>query len=113
MSSWKLVESSAPINVDGCPAGSGALIPVALEGPPGPPGPQGPAGPIGPPGTAYEHTQAIAATVWTVNHNLGFRPDVAVFTTGGLEVEAEVLHMSTNQTQITLLTAMTGFARFS
>jgi hypothetical protein len=63
--------------------------------------------------SSYDHTQSVAATVWTVNHNLGFYADVAVFTTGGLEIEAEVLHMSVNQTQITMLTAMTGFARFS
>lgn len=62
-------------------------------------------------GTAYNHTQSSAATTWTINHNLGYKPVVSVFTTGGSEVEAEVLHASTNQTLIYLAFAMAGSAR--
>jgi hypothetical protein len=42
---------------------------------------QGPQGPPGPPGTSlsYTHTQGSAASTWTVNHNLGFRPDVTIY----------------------------------
>ncbi len=37
------------------------------------------------------------STSWTVNHNLGRKPVVALFTQGGAAMVAEVLHVNTNQ----------------
>lgn len=51
-------------------------------------------------GFYFEHVQNTAASTITVNHNLGARPNVQVFTLGGAMVEAEILHTSTNQTQV-------------
>lgn len=62
-------------------------------------------------GTTYNHTQPSAATTWVINHNLGYKPVVGVFTTGGSEVEAEILHASTNQAIVYLAFAMAGSAR--
>ena len=107
---WVLVECSDPIPIASDPSGVAQWVSVPVEGPPGPQGIQGPAGASG---NSYDHTQASPAAVWTVNHNLGYMPDVSVFTSGGLEVEAEILHLSSNQTQITMLVPMAGFARFS
>lgn len=76
-------------------------------------GVQGPPGPAGPAGSSYEHTQAVAATVWTVPHNLGYRPGVTVLTTGGLEVLADVLHLSANTLTITFLAPLAGTARLT
>lgn len=59
----------------------------------------------------YLHTQAIASSSWNVNHNLGFKPDVATYSNGGLEFVAEVLHISDNQLTITLAAPTAGFAR--
>lgn len=73
-------------------------------------GPQGPPGPPG--GGSYQHTQSTPASTWVVNHNLGFRPDVSVFSPGGIEVEAEIAHVSTTQTEIRFSAAATGSARF-
>ena len=74
---------------------------------------QGPPGSNGSPGARYVHTQASALTVWTVPHNLGFRPVVAVFTTGGVEVlGGEVLHLSLNTLTITFDVAFAGSAAF-
>lgn len=61
----------------------------------------------------FVHTQASAASSWTVNHNLGFRPAVEVFSVGGAEIEAEVLHTSVNQTVISFTTPTAGSARFT
>lgn len=61
----------------------------------------------------YEHTQAAASATWVVSHNLNFKPNVAVKTTGGVEVMAEVLHNSVNQTTIYFDAPMTGTASFS
>lgn len=54
-----------------------------VQGPRGPKGDKGDTGdqgPAGPTGGAYVHSQSIAASDWTVNHNLGFYP-------GGIEVQ--------------------------
>ena len=74
-------------------------------------GPRGPKGADGSPGTAYEHTQAIASDTWTVNHNLGFWPTVTVFGPGNSPVNAGVLHTSLNQCVISFVVPMTGMVR--
>jgi hypothetical protein len=63
-------------------------------------------------GTAeYLHTQTVAATQWTINHNLGFKPDVALYDTGGNVVEAQILHHSNDQIYIYFNAAVAGAAR--
>lgn len=61
----------------------------------------------------YEHSQAIPSTVWNINHNLGFRPDVSVTTTGGLVFIPDIVHISNNQVQILSLVPLAGFARLT
>lgn len=68
----------------------GPAGPQGLQGNTGPQGPTGLTGPQGPAGVSYDHTQSTASAEWTVNHNLGFKPTVQVFSSGGSEVEAEV-----------------------
>lgn len=80
------------------PPGAPAL--AAVIGPPGPPG----AG-----GNRYVHTQASAASTWTVNHNLAAQPaGVSVRTVGGVEVEAQVTHVSANQLIVTFAAPASG-----
>ena len=74
---------------------------------PGPQGAKGDAGDL----TAYIHTQGSAATTWTINHNRGYKPAVTIFSAGGLEIEAEVVHVSNNQVQVLFVTATAGSAR--
>lgn len=69
--------------------------------------------PLGAGSASFIHTQGSAATSWTVNHNLGFRPAVEVFSVGGAEIDAEVLHTSPNQTVISFNAATAGSARFT
>jgi hypothetical protein len=62
--------------------------------------------------TAYVHTQNSSASLWTISHNLGFRPDVCITTTGGVEILAgEVTHLSVNVLQINFDAGFTGQAR--
>lgn len=85
-----------------------------IEGIVGPEGPQGPQGPAGPGGAAgFVHTQGSAATTWTINHNLGFRPACEVIDAGQNKVNAQVTHPTVNQTVVTFNTAQTGLARLS
>jgi hypothetical protein len=65
------------------------IVSEAEQGPPGPPGVSSNA--------SYTHTQASASDTWTINHNLGFRPSVALLSVGGREMLAEVIHTGANQ----------------
>ena len=90
-----------------------------VDGAPGPQGPQGPQGGVGPMGpvggeanlVGYVHTQAIASNTWTINHNLGRSVTIVLYTIGGMEFTAEVLHVNSNQAIAYLATAITGTAR--
>lgn len=69
------------------------------------PGPQGAAG------SAYVYQQITPSAVWTINHNLGFRPAVELLDTGSQEIDGEIAHPSDNQTVVTLKPASAGIAR--
>ena len=64
-------------------------------------------------GIAYTHVQLVAEAIWTVNHNLGMRPAVTILDSGGTEVEADVMHMSTNQLVIRFAIPLAGVARLT
>lgn len=71
---------------------------------------------MGPPGAAadaFQFTQAVAASEWIINHNLGFRPNVVPMTNGGLKMVAEILHMSTNQVRVYFDAPTAGIATCS
>lgn len=63
----------------------------------GDPGPQGIQGVKGDIGGTFEFPQNAPAAMWTVNHNLGFRPAVKALSVGGVEMMAEVIHANSNQ----------------
>ena len=42
----------------------------------------------------YEFTQSSAAATWVIAHNLNKRPSVKVYSLGGAEVDASVLHLT-------------------
>jgi opacity protein-like surface antigen len=50
---------------------------------------------------SYLHPQPVAATSWTVNHGLGYRPAITALSVGGVEMFAAVVHTSVNQAVIT------------
>jgi hypothetical protein len=81
-----------------------AVARVATPGPPGPPGPGGS-------GAAYIHNQPSAAATWSIPHNLGFKPSVELLNTGSQEIEADVVHISTNVCMVYFTTPTAGFAR--
>lgn len=74
-------------------------------------------GPRGRDGTAagkFIFNQPSAALQWIVNHNLGEFPSaVCIKTPGGLEVNAQVLHASVNQSIITFSVPFAGVAIIS
>lgn len=75
---------------------------AATPGPPGPPGPPGEA--------YYRHDQTAPDSEWVVNHNLGARPVVAVFSTGGAAMLAHVIHTSDHQARVYFDAPVAGYA---
>jgi hypothetical protein len=73
------------------------ILDVVEQGPPGAPG-----------GSYYQYIQSAAASTWVVNHNFGKYPAVTVYSVGGKEMLAEVVHVSTNQVLVMFDTPMTG-----
>lgn len=99
-----------PRGLTGLRGPDGPIGPIGLRGPVGLRGPRGPSG-VGATPT-YEHEQAAPSDTWVVNHNLGrFPSSVLLLTSGGVEFEAEVVHVSENQFQVLLAFPITGFAR--
>lgn len=82
------------------------IIEVAIQGPPGPPGPIGGSGGGG--SGTYIHTQSIAASVWTVAHNLGRRPASEVVDNLGAVLVANVVYVDDNILQVTHGAPMIG-----
>lgn len=97
-----------------CPAvvkvtvpGGPAVVRVAV------PGPRGVQGEQGQPGqdAGYVHQQPTPAATWVMNHNLGFKPAVALFDTGSQEFDGLITHTSDNQAVATMTAPVAGFAR--
>lgn len=76
-------------------------------------GNKGDSGDAGSGGERYEHTQPTPSATWTINHNLGVRLNVSLFTTGGVEFDGQVQHTSDNQTVVTLNSPTAGYAILS
>ena len=93
--------------------------PPGPEGPPGPPGEDGedgdpgPAGPPGEPGTAggtYRHEQLTPTETWSIEHNLGFYPNITIIDTAGDQVDGDVAHVSDMTAIVTHSAAFAGIA---
>lgn len=61
----------------------------------------------------FQFEQALPAATWTINHNLGYKPSVELFNTASQEIDADVIHTSSNQTVVSFTTAIAGFARLN
>lgn len=63
---------------------------------------------------SYQHTQAVAATTWTIEHNLRRYPIVDVYTTisGSLVkiMPSSITHTSSTVCTVTFSTPFSGFA---
>ena len=59
----------------------------------------------------YLHNQTITSNLWTISHNMGFKPVVSIYTVGGLEIEGLVQHLSNNTLTISFSVSIAGFAR--
>lgn len=72
---------------------------------------RGERGPSGVAGDSFEFSQSSPALQWSISHNLGRRPIVELFSVGGAEIDADVLHISTDQVLVNFLLPTAGSAR--
>lgn len=89
---------------------------IGPQGPPGADGAQGEPGEPGPPGPAggtYHHIQSSPSAVWTINHNLGFYPNVTIVDSAGSVVEGDVTYPNTNTMVLTFTGGFSGDAYLS
>lgn len=65
------------------------------------------------PRQAFTFNQPTPSSTWVINHNLGFKPDVALFTLDDIEFEANVMHITVNQTVVSMNVPYAGYARLT
>lgn len=83
------------------------------RGLPGAPGAQGPPGEDAK-AVNYTHTQNTLSVVWTVSHNLGYKPGgVLVEDADGNEIEPTIVHMNNNVILLTFYQPTAGTAYIS
>jgi hypothetical protein len=58
----------------------------------------------------YTHSQASAASTWTIVHNLACKPSVTIVDSSGNVQIGEVLYDSDNQVTVTFAAAFSGYA---
>ena len=98
---WNVALDSFPANA---PADYPSTV-VLVMGPPGPSGAEA---------SRYTHTQTVPEASWVINHNLGVFPSVVtVKSPGGIEVVADVQHISVNQCIVSFGFPYTGVAIIS
>lgn len=62
---------------------------------------------------AYTHVQSASASVWTIDHNLGFNPNIQVIDSSGANVEGDITYPTLNRVVLTFSGAFTGTAYLS
>lgn len=96
---------------------------VGAQGIQGPQGVQGPVGPQGPqgiqglPGQAtniyFTFEQQFDSNLWTINHNLGYRPAVTVKRYDKITIEGEIDYTDANTLTISFSAPVSGYAYLS
>jgi hypothetical protein len=102
-----VIASEGPIGPKGL---DGAQGPQGLQGPPGDKGEKGDTGDSG---GFYTHEQQVESDTWTINHNLGYRPNVIVQDYAKNTLEGDIDHADTSTLTITFSYPVIGYAYLS
>ena len=62
---------------------------------------------------SYTHIQVVAASTWTINHNLGYYPAVSIVDSGENLVMGDVTYISTNTLSVSFNASFGGKAYLS
>lgn len=76
-------------------------------------GDEGPEGPTGGTGGSFAYEQITPSATWTIDHNLGYIPNVTVIDGLGREVMGDIAHPTLNQTVLTFSAMFSGDAYLS
>lgn len=89
---------SGPPGATGPAGPAGPVGPAStVPGPPGADGAPGPPGPAGAPGgTRFTFVQPTPVAQWTITHNMGYRPVVALADPSGNAMDAEIEWLNPN-----------------
>jgi hypothetical protein len=63
--------------------------------------------------TQFSYQQSIASTIWTINHNLGFVPNVTTVNNSSQEIVGVITTLSTTTVVIEFSDAVSGYAYLS
>jgi len=86
---------------------------VGVQGPKGDTGPAGANGTNGINGGNFTFEQQTSSALWSVTHNLGYRPAVTVQDYGKINLEGDLNHINANTLTITFSEAVSGYAYLS
>lgn len=89
----------------------GPIGPAGPKGDTGEPGPQGPSGE--PENVSFVHEQQSFSNVWTINHNLGYRPAALVQDYSNNTIEGSLQHQDINTLTISFNESVSGYAYLS
>lgn len=64
-------------------------------------------------GVAKQYHIAVASSVWTFNHNLGFNPNITTTDDNGQEIFGSVTYINQNTISVTFSSPVTGWAYLS
>ena len=62
---------------------------------------------------SYTYEKQSNALVWTINHNLGFRPNILVMDYGNNTLECDIEMLSENSVKLTFSEPVSGYAYLS
>jgi hypothetical protein len=62
---------------------------------------------------SYVHTQNASLSVWTITHNLNFKPNVVITDYNGNILEGDIAYVSNNEITVTLSAPHIGYAYLS
>ena len=83
------------------------------QGPQGLTGPQGPKGDKGDSGGFFTFIQGIPSNIWTIEHNLGYNPNIVVTDSAGTIVEGSYEFVNVNTLIATFSSGFSGNAYLS
>lgn len=109
------VKQTLEIHDPGAAGPLGPTGPQGIQGVQGIQGIQGPTGPQGEPSgpVFYQHTQYTASDTWTINHNLGYAPNVTVADSAGTIVEGDLQYVDGTTVIIRFSAEFSGSAYLS
>lgn len=106
------------VGIQGVRGETGETGQQGIQGPQGETGPTGPQGPRGVPGEgalqlSYTFEQQSISSLWTINHNLGYKPHVTIQDYGKTTIEGEVQYIDVNNLTVGFATGVSGYAYLS